>query len=347
MWSVQTTDPPKRYTITGAPRIVKGKVIIGNGGGEMGVRGFVSAYDAATGKMAVALLYGAGQSGRRFRNAATRTRREDLVRRVVEVRRRRHGLGFDGLRSRTRPAVHRRRQRQPMESPDPLERRRRQSVSLLGRRVAAGYRQYVWHFQSTPAESWDFTATQHIILADLHDRWQFAQGADAGAEERLLLCDRPRHRRIHLREELRQRHLDVRTRSEDRSAGERSGARYLREPAMVAPGPLGAHNWFPMSYSELTRLVYIPALESSSFYKHDDKFQFHDRTWNTGVSMFRGEANPQTVEAAARARQARSCLRGIPLRNAKSGACPMSAQATAACCPPAAIWCFRAPPTAI
>ncbi len=39
-------------------------------------------------------------------------------------------------------------------------------------------------------------------------------------------------------------------------------ARYLREPAMVAPGPVGAHNWYPMSYSPLTGLVYIPALES-------------------------------------------------------------------------------------
>ncbi|MGH8238322.1 MAG: PQQ-binding-like beta-propeller repeat protein, partial [Steroidobacteraceae bacterium] len=51
LWSVQTTDPKKRYTITGAPRVIKGKVIIGNGGGEMGVRGYVSAYDAITGKM--------------------------------------------------------------------------------------------------------------------------------------------------------------------------------------------------------------------------------------------------------------------------------------------------------
>ena len=51
LWSVQTTDPKKRYTITGAPRVIKGKVIVGNGGGEMGVRGYVSAYDAITGKM--------------------------------------------------------------------------------------------------------------------------------------------------------------------------------------------------------------------------------------------------------------------------------------------------------
>lgn len=52
VWSVQTVDPVQPYTITGAPRIVKGLVVIGNGGAEFGVRGFVSAYDMQTGKLA-------------------------------------------------------------------------------------------------------------------------------------------------------------------------------------------------------------------------------------------------------------------------------------------------------
>ena len=51
VWETLTVDRQFRYTITGAPRIVDGKVIIGNGGAEFGVRGYVSAYDAATGKM--------------------------------------------------------------------------------------------------------------------------------------------------------------------------------------------------------------------------------------------------------------------------------------------------------
>src|SRR5690348_3567598 len=50
-WEVQTTPVNEPYTITGAPRVVDGKVIIGNGGAELGVRGFVSAYDAETGKL--------------------------------------------------------------------------------------------------------------------------------------------------------------------------------------------------------------------------------------------------------------------------------------------------------
>lgn len=52
VWSTQTTDNSQPYTITGAPRIIKDKVMIGNGGAEYGVRGYLSAYDAETGKMA-------------------------------------------------------------------------------------------------------------------------------------------------------------------------------------------------------------------------------------------------------------------------------------------------------
>src|ERR1019366_1707351 len=51
-WSVVTVDQTKKYTITGAPRVVKGKVLIGNGGAEMGVRGYLTAYDAETGAQA-------------------------------------------------------------------------------------------------------------------------------------------------------------------------------------------------------------------------------------------------------------------------------------------------------
>src|SRR4051812_1078671 len=51
VWTVQTTDPAKPYTITGAPRAVKGRILIGNGGAEYPVRGYVSAFDAETGKL--------------------------------------------------------------------------------------------------------------------------------------------------------------------------------------------------------------------------------------------------------------------------------------------------------
>ena len=51
LWDVNTIDKTKPYTITGAPRVVKGLVLIGNGGAELGVRGYVTAYDANSGGM--------------------------------------------------------------------------------------------------------------------------------------------------------------------------------------------------------------------------------------------------------------------------------------------------------
>ena len=54
LWETQTTDRSRPYSITGAPRIVKGRAIIGNGGSELGVRGYVSAYDLDSGKLACA-----------------------------------------------------------------------------------------------------------------------------------------------------------------------------------------------------------------------------------------------------------------------------------------------------
>ena len=51
VWEVNTLyDTERFYTITGAPRVAKGKVFIGNGGAEFGVRGYVTAYDSETGE---------------------------------------------------------------------------------------------------------------------------------------------------------------------------------------------------------------------------------------------------------------------------------------------------------
>jgi glucose dehydrogenase len=52
VWDISTIERGKRYAITGAPRVVKGLVLIGQGGAEFSERGYISAYDAQTGKMA-------------------------------------------------------------------------------------------------------------------------------------------------------------------------------------------------------------------------------------------------------------------------------------------------------
>ncbi len=66
--------------------------------------------------------------------------------------------------------------------------------------------EYVWHYQTTNGESWDHTATQQIIIADPGHRRAAAPRADAGAEERLLLCGGRGHRQADFGKEL-HRHL--------------------------------------------------------------------------------------------------------------------------------------------
>src|SRR5690606_30653592 len=70
VWSKLTVDNSKNYTITGAPRVFGGKVLIGNGGAELGVRGYVSAYDAETGELAWRWHTVPGNPADGFENAA-------------------------------------------------------------------------------------------------------------------------------------------------------------------------------------------------------------------------------------------------------------------------------------
>ncbi|MDY6948109.1 MAG: PQQ-dependent dehydrogenase, methanol/ethanol family [Pseudomonadota bacterium] len=301
-WTTQTTDPTQRYTITGAPRVIGGRVIIGNGGGEMGVRGYVSAYDANDGKMLWRFYTVPGNPKDGFESAA-----------LERAARTWHGewwkyggggtvwdsMAYDPQLDLLYIGV---------GNGSPWNHRIRSNgagdnlylASIVALKPATG--EYVWHFQTTPAETWDFTATQHIILADLsidgRERKVLMQAPKNGF---FYVLDRATGEFIHARN-----YVNVSwTTGLDPNTG-RPGvvpeARYLREPALVAPGPLGAHNWYPMSFSPQTRLVYIPALEASSYFKHDDAFEFRERTWNTGISLSRDPANAKSVADAGKSR---------------------------------------------
>ena len=150
VWSAQVEDNRKGYYMSLAPLVADGKVMVGASGGELGVRGFVAAYDVETGKQAVEDVHGAG---------AGRAGQRDLAEgRPVEDRRR-LDLGHRQLRSRDQPGVlgHGQRRavdgrsaarRQPLHRVDDRDRRRHrpdqgpssiqsQRIVGLGRSVAA------------------------------------------------------------------------------------------------------------------------------------------------------------------------------------------------------------------
>ncbi len=199
LWSVQTTPVDKPYSITGAPRVVKGLVIIGNGGSELGVRGYVSAYDAETGEQKWRFYTVPGDPAQPFRIARAGAGGGDLVgRRVVEDRRRRHGVGLDGLRPGAGPALHRGRQRLAVEPAVPQPGRRRQPVPVLDRGARPGYRRLRL---ALPDHARRHLGLHRDAAPDprrSHHRRHAAQGDHAGAEERLLLRARSRERGVPL-----------------------------------------------------------------------------------------------------------------------------------------------------
>ncbi|HVR31013.1 MAG TPA: PQQ-dependent dehydrogenase, methanol/ethanol family [Thermoanaerobaculia bacterium] len=286
-WEVATTDPAKRYTITGAPRVVKDKVIIGNGGAEYGVRGYVTAYDAATGTQAWRFYTVPGNPAEPFehpeleRAAATWTGEWwtvggggtawDSMAYDPELDLLYVGTGNGSPWTR----VHR--------SPgggDNLY-----LSSILALRPDDG--RLVWHYQTTPGDNWDYTATQHIVLADL----------EIGGRERKVLMQAPKNGFFYVLDretgELlsAEKYVQVTWASHvDLATGrpvELAAGTYEDAPSLVFPGPSGGHNWHPMAWSPLTGLVYIPAREMALTYPLAADFEYDERVWNTGLDFAR------------------------------------------------------------
>jgi len=72
------------------------------------------------------------------------------------------------------------------------------------------------------------------------------------------------------------------------------GARYIDAPVHITPGPLGAHNWHPMSFNPGSALVYIPAHENWFGYGQVSQFEFRDEVCNTRV-QFRAAGPPPAL----------------------------------------------------
>jgi quinohemoprotein ethanol dehydrogenase len=281
------------YSITGAPRVVASNVVIGNGGAEFGVRGYVSAYDADTGELvwrtytvpgnpvdgfeSAAMEYAAGTwTGEWWRYGGGGTVGDsfaydpDLDLLYVGV-----GNGSPWNRMIRSP-----------EGGDNLF-----LASILALRPESG--ELVWYYQTTPGETWDYTATQHMILAEL----------EIEGEERQVLMQAPKNGFFYVLDRATgelisaepfvpvnwARHVDLET----GRPVELPEARYEDAPFVMTPGILGGHNWHPMSYNPETGLVYIPAQIHWTRHGHDDNFEFQQGVMNLGVASPGGPL-PQT-----------------------------------------------------
>ena len=142
------------YTITGAPRVVKGKVIIGNGGAEFGVRGYVSAYDAETGKLLWRFYTVPGDPAKPFESPTLEKAAQDLdtANGGSSAAAARCGTRWPTTRSSTcstsAPATARR-GISDVRSPGGGDNLFLSSIVAL--KPDTG--EYVWHYQTTPGET--------------------------------------------------------------------------------------------------------------------------------------------------------------------------------------------------
>jgi quinohemoprotein ethanol dehydrogenase len=285
VWDVQTTPLDQPYTITGAPRVVAGYVVIGNGGAELGVRGFVSAYDADTGELVWRSYTVPGDPSQPFESPALEAAAKTWTGEWWKMGG--GGTAWDAF----------------AYDPDaellyvgtgngsPWDQSIRSPgggdnlylASILALNVHTG--ELVWHYQTTPGETWDYTAVQQLTLAEL----------TIEGRERKVIMQAPKNGFFYVLDRLTGELLSAEPFAEvtwasgvDMRTGrpiETSHARYGEALVTISPGPGGAHNWNPMSYNPETGLVYIPASEGGFVYGTDPQFEFRPRAWNLGVSL--------------------------------------------------------------
>jgi quinohemoprotein ethanol dehydrogenase len=313
VWDILTIDKTKRYTITGAPRIVKGKVLIGNGGSEMGVRGYVSAYDAETGSLVWRFYTVPGEPGKPDGAASDAVLASKAQSTWTGEWWKLGGGGtvWDSMAYDPKLDMlyigsgNGSPWNQAIRSPGGGDNLFLSSIIAL--RPDTG--EYVWHYQETPGESWDYTATQHIILADL---------AIAGRERQVIL-HAPKNGFFYVIDRATGELISAQPFTAINWATgvnlktgrpiENPEARYgtTGKPSIVVPGPGGAHNWTPMSFSPLTRLVYLPVTEMGfPYFPPAKNFEIKKLSWNVGVDLNAGSL-PQDPAIKA---QAKSGLKG-------------------------------------
>jgi alcohol dehydrogenase (cytochrome c)/quinohemoprotein ethanol dehydrogenase len=309
VWEVLTVDHDKPVTSTGAPRVIDGKVVIGNAGGELGVRGYISAYDADSGKLlwrfhtVPANPADGPQSPIMQRAADTWNGNWWQVGGGAAVW---DGIAYDpdldlvyfGTGNGT-----------------PWNRLYRGTgggdnlfvASIIALHARNG--SYAWHYQETPGEEWDYDATSPLMLATVRI---------AGKAQRVLLqaakngffyvLDAATGKVISA-------HNYVPTTwasGVDLATGRpliNPEARYddSGAAAIVQPGAQGAHSWHPFSYNPQTGLVYFAGLETSSAMKSAASYTANLMGSNTGLQS----PLPPTIYADLKStapRQARARL---------------------------------------
>lgn len=294
VWDVVTIDPAKPYTITGAPRVIQDKVLIGNGGAELGVRGYLTAYDAATGKRLWRFYSVPGDPAKPFESEALKqavstwkggqwwkiggggtmwdSMAYDPDAHLVYV-----GTGNGSPWNRW------------IRSPGGGDNLYLSSIVALDPDTG----NMRWYFQTTPGDTWDFTATQHMILADIV----------IDKVPRKVIMQAPKNGFFYVLDRITGEFISGAAYIpvtwadglDDQGRPIENASRLYRDaPRRVTPTPVGAHNWEPMTFSPDTGLAYIPTKVLSSVYAQDEDFVYSPEQKDAwGVDLGVDERTPE------------------------------------------------------
>jgi quinohemoprotein ethanol dehydrogenase len=284
LWSVQTTDNPGTI-LTSAVRVVKGRVIVGTSGAEQAVRGYFSAYDAETGKMAWRFYTVPGDPSKPFEHPELAMAAKTWTGEWWKMGG--GGTVWDSMAYDSEADI----LYIGAGNGGPWDRNIRSPQGgdnlFLGSIIAVKPEtgKMVWYFQETPGDQWDYTSTQPMILADL----------TIDGRQRNVLLHAPKNGFFYVLDRITGEFIsgDKYVKRLTWAVGldkngrpiEAEGARFKDEPVLLSPGPGGAHNWQPMSFNPVNGLVYIPGQESSGTYVPDPNFVFHYGYRNLGMAM--------------------------------------------------------------
>ena len=258
VWETRVAYPQDFYTVTMAPRIANGKVIVGASGGDRTTRGFFDAYDAATGHRAWRFYTVPGDPSKPYENdamrAAAKTWGGDFYTKGGG------GAVWDGIAydpetnlvyvgtGNAQPWVQKFRGAQNVDN--------LYTCSILAVDLATG--QLKWHYQTVPNDNWDFDSVQQLMLLNLtvngRPRKVITQAAKNGF---FYVLDRATGEFLSASPFVK---VNWATGFDERGRPMvNPEAYYDLEGVEIFPTGGGAHNWSPMSYNPNTGLVYISA----------------------------------------------------------------------------------------
>lgn len=328
VWKADTfVDRDTRfYTITGPPIVAKDVVVVGNSGAEFGVRGYITAYDLATGK----------QRWRFFTVPGDPAKGPDEHPEVTLARKSwdpksdwASGLGgtvwgemnYD-------PELNLLYVGTGNSSPYPMWFRSPAGgdnlflTSILAINPDDG--RMKWYYQTTPGEIWDYTATMNMILADL----------TIGGKPRKVIMQAPKNGFYYVLDRETGQFISaepfvyVNWASRIDSAGRpvlTGKALYRDKPAAIFPTQTGGHNWQPMAFNPQTGLVYIPARDEGMIMFSDQTYKWLPGDVNMGSAAVFGEL-PKEFKASQELPMTVSAELAAQLRQATAGEPSMATQ---------------------